>query len=259
MGCAGCELWNEQRQTCYAGVLHRRFGGVSTGYAPEFEQVTLFPGRMLRASRWSDLAGKERENKPWLNGMPRLIFISDMSDALSESIEFEYLRDEVIKNVSSEYGRRHRWLWLTKRPQRMAAFSRWLDVDWPSNLWVATSITTQRSTTRIKHLLKVGDENTVRFLSVEPQWETINVEPWLSQINWVIQGGESGPAAHEFHMEWAESLIRQCESNNVPYFLKQLGSNVYQKGTEARLDHSHGGNWDEWPKPLRVRQFPKAA
>ena len=29
MGCAGCELWSSERQTCYAGVLHQRFGGVA--------------------------------------------------------------------------------------------------------------------------------------------------------------------------------------------------------------------------------------
>ncbi len=259
MGCAGCELWNEERQTCYAGVLHRRFGGVSSGYAPEFEQVTLFPGRMHRASKWSDLSGRKRTNKPWLNGMPRLIFVSDMSDALSQSVEFEYLRDEVIANVTSELGRRHRWLWLTKRPKRMASFSKWLDVEWPSNLWVATSVTTQKSTSRIKHLLKVGDENTVRFLSVEPQWEVIRLEKWLPSINWVIQGGESGPTAHEFDVEWAESLISQCKAHKVPYFLKQLGSKVCRKGDQTLYENSHGGNWDEWPKRLRVRQFPKAA
>jgi len=257
MGCSGCELWNEQRQTCYAGVLHRRFGGVSSGYAPEFEQVSLFPGRMRRASRWSDLTGRDRKNKPWLNGMPRLIFVSDMSDALSETVEFEYLCEEVIESVTSDHGQRHRWLWLTKRPQRMAAFFKWMDEEWPSNLWVATSITSQNSTSRIKHLLNVGDENTVRFLSVEPQWEAVNLEQWLPQLNWVIQGGESGPTAHEFHLEWAESLITQCKAYGVPYFLKQLGTNACWKGRKARYNHLHGGNWEEWPKRLRVRQFPR--
>jgi len=70
----------------------------------------------------------------------------------------------------------------------------------------------------------------------------INVEPWLSQINWVIQGGESGPTAHEFYIEWAESLISQCKSHRVPYFLKQLGSSVRWKGNQSDYEHSHGGS-----------------
>lgn len=257
MGCAGCELWSAQRQTCYAGVLHRRFAGVSSGYAPAFEQVTLFPGRMQRAARWSDLRGRSRKDKPWLDGMPRLIFVSDMSDALSEIVDFEYLRKEVIQNVTSEQGQRHRWLWLTKRPQRMAEFSTWLDAEWPSNLWAGTSITTQKSTSRIGHLLEVGDEKTIRFLSVEPQWECIDLQEYLASIDWVIQGGESGPGAREFHTEWAESLIAQCRSHGVAYFLKQLGSIVCSDGRRRRYTNRHGGDWDEWPAGLRVREFPR--
>jgi hypothetical protein len=46
MGCDGCELWSSKRQTCYAGLLHLRYGGTNPGFAPEFGQVTLFPGRM---------------------------------------------------------------------------------------------------------------------------------------------------------------------------------------------------------------------
>lgn len=256
MGCSGCELWSNERHTCYAGVLHRRFGGVSSGYAPTFEQVTEFPGRMIRAARWSDLTGTQREDKPWLNGLPRLIFVSDMSDALSESVEFSYLKREIIEVVQGELGKRHCWLWLTKRPQRMARFSKFIDQPWPRNLWTATSITTQKTTTRIKHLLKVGDEKTMRFLSVEPQWESIQLEQWLPHLDWIIQGGESGTLAHPFCIEWAESMIAQCKKFSVPYFLKQLGSNVSSKGKPKVFSHSHGGDWDQWPKRIRVREFP---
>ena len=168
MGCDGCELWNAKRKTCYAGILHMRFGGVTKGYAPTFEDVTEFPGRMADAARWKDLSGQKRPDKPWLNGLPRLIFVSDMSDSLSKIVPFEYLKQEIIDVVTSEKGQRHQWLWLTKVPQRMAKFSKWLDQDWPENLWAGTSITTQRTTSRIKHLLRVGNDETIRFLSVEP-------------------------------------------------------------------------------------------
>src|SRR5947209_4800723 len=89
MGCEGCELWNPTRRSCYAGVLHQRFGGHSPGYAPAFEQVTRFPGRMAEAAHWRDLRGTVRPDKPWLSGLPRGIFISDMSDALSSSVPFD--------------------------------------------------------------------------------------------------------------------------------------------------------------------------
>jgi protein gp37 len=268
MGCDGCPVWSEICQTCYAGQLHAMRGG-QPGYAPTFEQVTLFPGRMAEAARWPDLTGKARPEKPWLNGMPRLIFVSDMGDSLSKAVSFEYLEAEVIGAVTSERGRRHRWLWLTKRPGRMAQFSSWLKemgYSWPANLWAGASVLDQSMAKQVQHLLKVGDEHTIRFLSVEPQLGPIDLRKWLPGINWVIQGGESGsPNAsderkrpREFKMEWAYDLKQQCFEAGVPYFLKQLGRVVTYLGMQQRLRDPHGGNWEEWPEELRIRKMPSA-
>lgn len=259
MGCDGCELWGADRKTCYAGVLHRVRGGHNKGFAPTFEQVTLFPGRMAGAARWRDLTGSVRPGKPWLDGLPRLIFVSDMSDALSKAVSFEYLEQEIISTVIGEAGRRHRWLWLTKRPARMARFSRWLGergIAWPSNLWAGTSITTQRTTRRIGPLLDVGDEGTTRFLSVEPQVEPVDLTRWLPRLDWVIQGGESGGKARPFDVAWAVNVLRQCREAGVPYFLKQLGAYVILDGQRRKLSDRHGGDWSEWTEAIRVRQTP---
>ena len=40
---------------------------------------------MAKSARLSDLRGTERIEKPWLNGLPRHFFISDMGDALSDT------------------------------------------------------------------------------------------------------------------------------------------------------------------------------
>jgi protein gp37 len=259
MGCDGCELWSSERKTCYAGVLHLRYGKNNKGFASTFEDVTHYPGRMEKAARWSDLTGTNRPDKPWLNGMPRLIFVSDMSDSLSKNVPFEFLHEEIIANVSSEHGRRHRWLWLTKRPEKMAKFSAWLEergIAWPDNLWAGTSITSRATTSRIKSLLKVGDDNTIRFLSVEPQVESIDLSKWLAKLDWIIQGGESGAKPRAFDIRWAIDLIGQCNACDVSYFLKQLGSVVHQDGKRIVLKDSHARNWMEWPRAIRVRRCP---
>ena len=259
MGCDGCELWDKKTKKCYAGVLHTRFGGVTPGYAPTFKEVTLFPGRMEEATRWRDLRGTKRAEKPWLDGLPRLIFVSDMSDALSKAVTFNYLNDEVIQNVTSELGQRHQWLWLTKRPARMAKFSNWLarkNQKWPSNLWVGTSVTGQKMTSRIAPLIETGNADTIRFLSVEPQHERIDLQAWLPKLQWVIQGGESGRGASAFDVSWATSLIKQCRQQRIPYFLKQLGTNVVQDGERLRFNDSHAGDWSEWQSQLQVREMP---
>jgi three-Cys-motif partner protein len=262
MGCEGCELWNPKTgaRTCYAGMLHVRFGGVTKGYSPAFEELTFWPGRMAEAARWSDLTGTSRKDKPWLDGLPRLIFVSDMSDALSATVPFDFLEEEVVSTVISANGQRHQWLWLTKRPDRMAQFSTVLKakgVSWPKNLWAGTSVTTQGTTGRIKHLLRVGDESTIRFLSVEPQCEEMDIGEWLPRLDWIIQGGESGRGSHPFQVEWALRLIGQCKEACVAYFLKQLGSTVFSGGRKLNFADGHAGDWSEWPRELRVRQMPR--
>jgi protein gp37 len=259
MGCDGCELWNMKVKKCYAGAMHVRRGGKTKGFSPTFEELTTWPGRMARAANWKDLTGMVREDKPWLDGLPRLIFVSDMSDALSSPVPFDYLREEIIANVTTPAGRRHRWLWLTKRPDRMAQFSESLSIEgiaWPENLWAGTSITTQATTGRIEGLLRVGDERTTRFLSAEPQVGPIDLSGRLPGLDWVIQGGESGPGARPFHLEWALDLRRQCRDAGVPYFLKQLGTTAFSQGQRLKLADHHGGDWSGWPQAIRVREMP---
>ena len=38
----------------------------------------------------------------------------------------------------------------------------------------------------------------------------------------------------------------------------QLGRCPIEQGQEHRLTDSHGGDWEEWPKDLRVRKMPGA-
>jgi protein gp37 len=188
-----------------------------------------------------------------------MIFVGDMSDTFSKAVPFDYLRDELINTVTSEHGQRNHWQLLTKRPRRMAKFSAWLQrqsIVWPPNLWAGTSVTTQTTTSQVTDLLKVGDDRTIRFVSVEPQWEAINLGPWLPRLDWVIQGGQSGRHDHPFAIEWADDLRTQCRDHGVAYFLKQVGSCVTYRSKRERTIRGHRGDWAAWPRRLRVRQMP---
>lgn len=163
--------------------------------------------------------------------------------------------------IATPSGMKHRWLWLTKRPRRMADFHAWLrhnmTVQWPRNLWVGTSVTTQATVSRVKDLLRVGNDHTVRFVSLEPQWESVSSGNLLPQIDWLIQGGESGTVRHPFDIAWADHVRTECRAAGASYFLKQLGSHVLLDGRRVRLDSSEGNRASEWPKRLRVRQMPR--
>lgn len=288
-GCDGCELWIPEKgiKHCYAGQLHQIRAGLP-GYADKFEEPKMYPGRMAKAARWSNLTGTARPEKPWLDGYPRLIFVSDMGDALSKSIPFEYLRDEIIEAARSQYGKKHLWLWLTKQPQRMAAFSEWLDAQgivWPRALWVGTSVTSSAQLARVRHLLKVL-RAPIRFVSYEPALEWVDFSPFLRPrrpgdppgwqravqtpdgpsegIDWIIAGGESGKGARAFDVRWARRLILQGKEAGTPIFVKQLGARPFDPEwmggeilqTPVRLKDRKGGDWNEWPEDLRVRQLP---
>ena len=97
-------------------------------------------------------------------------------------------------------------------------------------------------------------------------------------INWVIVGGESGPHARLCNVDWIRSVVRQCADAGVPCFVKQIGTvptcdnvaetirampirtavdmKLGQGGGVIQFQHPKGGNMDEWPEDLKVRQFP---
>ena len=183
-----------------------------------------------------------------------------MGDSLSKSVPFEFLEAEILQNITSQHGEAAPLDVAHETPQPPGGILFALvEGDWPENLWVGTSIITNRGLARIEELLDVGNKRTRRFLSVEPQWEPLDLHRWLPHLHWLINGGESGPQAKDFHVEWAADLLRQCRRYGVPYFLKQLGSNVLAKGKPVRCADSHGGDWKEWPAELRVREVPVIA
>lgn len=253
------ELVSEVSQhfRCYAAELHRRFNatGNNPGYARVFEEPRMHPGRMAKIAQMPPPTAAESEAKPWLSGMRRMIFVSDMGDALAPTIPFEFLRQEIVDVAASPTGQRQIWLWLTKQPHRMAEFSDWLIANggtWPDNLVAMTSVTSPASQSRVGHLRRVACK--YRGLSVEPLWAAVAIP--FEGIDWVIVGGESGHAAKPFHVEWARAIREDAAKAGASFFLKQFGAKPFMGGAPLALADGHGGDWSEWPDNLRVREVP---
>ena len=241
---------------CYAGLLGTMRAG-HKGYADKFEKPTLFPGRMAAAARWKEPSAAERADKPWLRNARRMIFLSDMGDALSRNVPFEYLKQEIVDVVTTDDGGKHLWLWLSKRPARMAEFGSWLlaqGISWPDNLVAMTTVTSPGTAGRINELRKVPSK--FKGLSCEPVFAELNLD--LTGIDWVIMGGGSDVLAEPFEVEWALSLREQCRRAGAAFFLKQLGKNATFNGRPLDLANPHGGDWDEWPvADWRTREIPE--
>jgi protein gp37 len=80
----------------------------------------------------------------------------------------------------------------------------------------------------------------------------------LRMLDQVIVGGESGPGARPFDIEWARNTILECREARVAVFVKQIGAKPFSKYSDGAiwsLKDRKGGTPDEWPSDLRVREF----
>jgi protein gp37 len=156
----------------------------------------------------------------------------------------------------------------------MEGISRWPASFYFRHFWLGVSVEDQqRADERIPLLLQTPAA--VRFLSVEPQLEPVDLGWYLAnlpedeewpphhypgKIDWIICGGESGPGARPFNLSWAKSLLEQCRAASVPFFMKQVGALPDPRNSNIASGRARrsikGSDPTEWPEHLRVREFP---
>ena len=133
---------------------------------------------------------------------------------------------------------------MTKRPERLVELSPHLDFH--KNIWLGVSVENQSYVSRIDLLRQVPAN--VRFLSCEPLLGSLNLD--LTNIHWVIVGGESGQKHRPMNIEWAEDIRDQCQKAEVAFFFKQIGGRTSKAGGKL-LD---GRIWDEMPEAWQEHQ-----
>ena len=242
----GCTKVSPGCANCYAEDVAKRFWK-----GRPFEDVRFELDRIGQPLRWRK---------------PRRVFVNSMSDLFHEN-----LPDGTIQQIFAVMREcpQHTFQVLTKRADRMNAYMKDHPLFVLPNVWLGVSVENQRmADARIPIL--IDTPAAVRFLSVEPLLDKVDLTAYLkghgdfqrSPINWVIVGGESGGRARPCNIGWIERLVVQCDYYTVPCFVKQLGAKVI-KGYDLCamfpliLRHSKGGDIEEWPVALRVREFPK--
>jgi protein gp37 len=140
-----------------------------------------------------------------------------------------------------------------------------LDEFWPlPNVWLGVSVEVPSYLHRIDHLKQTPAA--VRFVSLEPLLADLDgLDKYLSGVDWVIVGGESGPGARPCNVSWIRNVVYDCDMAGVPCFVKQLGSHVVdsadvEDGAEpVRQFYTHrkAGEPAEWDPFVRVRQYPE--
>ena len=260
----GCIRVSPGCTNCYAETLSKRWGKDIWGPGSKRERTSA--ANWAKPLQWQKKAQKEDRRYK--------VFCASMADVFEDNDQLIDWRLDLFDLVKATPMLD--WQILTKCPDVARLFFKLRSDYLLPNIWLGTSIENQEyADRRIPELLKVPAK--VRFLIVEPLLGPINLDPyfWHNGIGfrldnspeWVIVGGESGHNARPFYLGWARDLIRQCQAANVPVFMKQLGNNQAGDGYDPAVwpkvqffgrftDDKKGGNPDEWPEELRVREYP---
>jgi protein gp37 len=142
-----------------------------------------------------------------------------------------------VMNVAMQ----HQFQVLTKRPERALRLAD--KIEWTDNIWMGTSIEDMRVAKRADALRKIPAA--VRFISAEPLLDSL-AELDLTDVHWVIGGGESGHGFRPCKVAWARELRDRCAEAGVAFFWKQWGGRTPKSGGR-QLD---GQEWNQYPAEL---------
>ena len=273
-----CEKCASGCTNCYASDLQRRFKMPAFGSGQKRGDIEVF----LDESKLEEVRKRKK---------PTRYFWCDMSDLFGSWVKPEWI--EACLETMDETPQ-HTHMLLTKRPENVRPMmiehslvkipghvrqneGDGYHVKSRPNVWIGCSVATQADVDKnIPELLKCRSLTPVLFVSAEPllgpvdfsfgtpeerkiPCQSIVIPP---KLDWVIVGGESGSNARPCEIDWIRSLVHQCQVAEVPCFVKQLGSqprfgeaDIWAGAADIRLDKK-GGDPDEWPSDMRIREFP---
>jgi protein gp37 len=278
----GCDRISTGCDNCYALTLAKRLKGMGqVKYQNDGDPRTSGPGFALTVH-------PDALDEPLRWRKPTKVFVNSMSDLFHARVPRDFLA-EVFAIMA--LAPQHEFQVLTKRPERAArilghrefraavqyaALKRagyaapWLvEPWWPlRNVWMGTSIESGAYVRRADALRAIPAA--VRFISAEPllgQLPSLN----LSEIDWLILGGESGPGARPLDLGWLRELIAMAGDSGTAVFVKQIGSVWARQTSQILVDgpfvsaidapvsavDTKGGKWEFWPDDLRIRQYPR--
>jgi protein gp37 len=221
----GCTKISPGCAHCYAETFAERFRGVPGHPYEQGFDLRLVPEKLADPLRWP---------------RPRMVFVNSMSDLFHEAVPDEYIQEVISVMLQADW---HTYQVLTKRSGRMREMLRTTlrDAATAPQIWWGVSVENRREgLPRVDDLR--GAPASTRFLSVEPLLEDLGTID-LSQIHWVIVGGESGHGCRPMDADWVKSIRDQCRKSGVAFFFKQWGG-IHKTKAGRLLD---GQTHDEVP------------
>jgi protein gp37 len=187
----------------------------------------------------------ERLEQPYLIKKPTTFFVNSMSDLFHEEMPFDFL-DKIFKTIRKTP--QHHYQILTKREKRLKKYFTTRKV--PNNVWLGVTVENADVKERIDILRAI--DAPIRFLSIEPLIGDVGILD-LTDIHWVIVGGESGVNARKMDPSWLYNVQCQCEAQSVAFFFKQWGawgSDGKKRNKHANGKEINGKVYQSYPKAL---------
>ena len=217
----GCTKISQGCKFCYAEIMSRRLKAMGVEKYKDNFKVRVHPDALETPYTWKK---------------SKVVFVNSMSDLFHEDVPLGFIK-KVFKVMKD--NPQHVFQVLTKRAERLFELSQKL--TWSHNIWMGVSVEDEKVISRIDYLRKT--EAKVKFLSLEPLISPLpNLN--LSNIDWVIVGGESGHKPRPMLSEWVIDIQEQCESSDVAFFFKQWGGKNKKKNGRVL----NGKVYDQMPE-----------
>lgn len=291
----GCSKVSAGCKNCYAEKLSNKDGEDLWGPGKKRRHLTKrtrgLAYRLDRAAKASGTRTKAfcSSMSDWLDPEVPLVWLWDVLHTIAQTphLDWQLLtkRPELwrtrLQAVVDEFpmtdGAHMAWGWLAGAA--------------PDNVWLGVSVEDVSTLPRISTLLSIPAS--VRFVSMEPLLAPLHIDKFVglqdgyawhdclcneshpddrpcsvcdarlslgaaSGLHWVIVGGESGPDARPCHQDWIRNIVQHCKASGIAVFVKQLGKVSLAGKDNLRYETAHpkGGDIEEFPYDLQVREFP---
>lgn len=212
----GCSVHTAGCTNCYA--MRQAFRIEQFGNAPHYKGLTtkvngniVWTGKVARAS---DATMRKALAIPGR----ALVFVNSMSDfwhpEALDAWRFEALA--IMRRAPQ-----HAFQVLTKRPEEAEAFfDRHPGFVLPDNFWLGCTVEHAKTRHRVDTIRRIPAKT--RFISFEPIVGDVGAVD-LSDIDWMITGGESGAGHRPMKAEWVRGLHEQSREQGCAHFFKQWG------------------------------------
>lgn len=126
------------------------------------------------------------------------------------------------------------FLFLTKRIER---FLQCIPPDWGDGYENVVVCCTVENQENVDKKLAIFQQLPIQHkcITAQPLLEAIEIEPYLSDIELVVVGGESDSNARILNYDWVLSIRESCQRHKVNFEFRQCGSHFMKDGKTYNL------------------------